>query len=85
MPASTWFTFAVRFAVSRNIQKLYILNNQSCNYSFKSQSITLVSTGGMAPNKNIFSGKTDRYHGITVQSDKEECSDCEFQKKLEGS
>lgn len=85
MPASTWFSYAVTFAVCRNIQKQHILKNRYCNISFKTQAISLVSTGSMSLNKHIFSGKTDRYQGIIVQSDKEECLDSEFQKKLEGS
>lgn len=85
MPASTWFSFAITFAVCRNIQKQHILKNRFCNIYFKTQPISLVSSGSMSLKKQIFSGKTDRYQGITIQSDMEECSDSEFQKKLEGS
>lgn len=85
MTAGTWFSFAVRFAVSRNIQRLQILCNPNCNISSKTWPVTFVSTEMIPANKqNIFSGKSDRYHGITVQSDKEECCDSVFQKKLEG-
>lgn len=40
----------------------------------------------MATDKaNLFSGQIDRFQGVTVRSDKEECPDSEFEKKLEGN
>lgn len=35
-------------------------------------------------NKNIFNGRSDRFNGITIRSDKQECSVKEFENKLEG-
>lgn len=40
----------------------------------------------MTTDKKIFEGKLDRFKGITVRSDKEECSSVnEFKEKLEGN
>lgn len=35
-------------------------------------------------NKKVFYGRSDRFNGITIRSEKQECSEKEFESKLEG-
>lgn len=63
---------------------LLIHSNKVLNISNKLQ-VTVVSFSNMATDhENVFSGKIDRFQGITVISDKEECTDNDFKYKLEG-
>lgn len=40
--------------------------------------------GAESGSGNVFLGRTDRFEGVTVRSDKEYCDPTEFAKKLEG-
>lgn len=90
MPIVTWFSFTSRLSTVNNILcNVYnlssIVNFQRPNICFRKEHVTCFSSDKMATGKpELFDGKRDRFDGITVQSDKENCSDSEFQEKLEG-
>lgn len=63
-----------------------LLNLNTFRNSSYKLSVSFVSFSNMATDqKNIFTGKIDRFQGITVVSNKEECSDNIFKQKLEGT
>lgn len=80
-------TFISRFISLKNACKASFVITQikSTSIVIQNRCLTFVSCGNMATdNKKLFSGKLDRFQGITVQSNKEECPESEFQQKLEG-
>lgn len=84
----TWQSCMFKLTALKNAHKLtlVITLNKANKISVKKPYVTFVSIGKMTTNnKKIFIGKLDRYQGITVRSDKEECTDSEFQQKLEGT
>lgn len=74
------------FRLLKNVNKLHtgsILNK--INVSLHNQYVTLKTGNTMSSNKEkLFNGKLDRFQGVTVNSDKEDCTETTFEKKLEG-
>lgn len=79
--------WTTKLLVNRNVkkycEKIYFhkLNNLFLNKG----TVNLFSSHKMTTdNRALFSGKLDRFNGITVQSKEQECLDGDFKQKLEG-
>lgn len=72
--------------IPKNVLKLHTLINLSkqINISVRKHQLLHFFRNMEESNRKIFNGRRDRFDGITVYSDDVQCTDNEFQEKLEG-